>query len=183
MWLQDNSEGVIPNWDDSCYIEIGNKTKEVQELQDWNLLMWLFQCHLLPGLQLLQVPKAPFLIYSNLALSNHPNNKNNSKLNLILSINLLALIYLGLMSYSAAKITPFNTFLSTMATLRPLAHNAVAMKIPRVPPHTTTSYDPSALLARSDERNKLGMEETTCWGSCTTAIYIKDKKTKNQKNK
>lgn len=45
------------------------------------------------------------------------------------------------------------------------------MKIPRVPPHTNTSYEPSILSARSDEVNKLGIVETICWGSCTTAIY------------
>lgn len=48
-----------------------------------------------------------------------------------------------------------------MATLRPLAHKAVAMKIPRVPPQTNTSYEPSALSTRSDELNKFGMVVTT----------------------
>ena len=110
----------------------------------------------------------PFLISLMIKITQTTQNYSDP------SKNLSTLFCVGLNADSPVnetEITPFSTFLSTMATRRPLAHKAVAMKIPRVPPHTNTSYDPSALSARSDEPNKLGMVETTCWGSCTTAMH------------
>lgn len=62
--------------------------------------------------------------------------------------------------------TPFSVFLSTMATRRPLKLNAVAMKIPKVPPQTITSNVPTALSDKSDWLNKPALLETTCWISC-----------------
>lgn len=67
------------------------------------------------------------------------------------------------------KCTPFNIFLSTTLTLRPLALKAVAMKIPKVPPQTTTSHLSTAFSARAEWLNTPGKLETTCWGSCGTA--------------
>lgn len=72
--------------------------------------------------------------------------------------------------YYKSQHTPFSTFLSTIATRRPLALKAVAMKIPRVPPHTNTSY--KSLPSRPDERKSLWIVETTSCGCCTTIIKI-----------
>ena len=58
-----------------------------------------------------------------------------------------------------------------MATRRPLELNAVAMKIPKVPPQTITSNVSRALSASSDSKIEPGLVETTFWGSCTTTKY------------
>lgn len=58
--------------------------------------------------------------------------------------------------------TPFNTLLSTIPTLSPLELNAVAMKMPNVPPQTMTSNVPSDIPASSELLYKPATLVATC---------------------
>lgn len=76
--------------------------------------------------------------------------------------------------------TPFSTFLSTTPTRRPLIVNAVARKIPKVPPQTNTSNVTTDSSRRPNSLNEPGIFETTSWGFCRTAKKLIKKKKKKK---